>query len=68
MKNEKLFSNEEQKIIEKITNNLTELNNDLLNLDFATKTVATLTELKMDFCTILSAYLYPLLKLEKNNH
>ena len=65
MKNEKLFSNVEQKTIEKITNNLTELNDDLLNLDFATKTVATLTELKMDFCTILSAYLYPLLKLEK---
>lgn len=65
MTNEIIFSNVEQTKIDKVKESLKTLNDELFNLDYATKTVATLTELKMDFCVIISAYLYPLLKLEK---
>ena len=65
MKNELQFSVEENNNIEKAIVKLNTIVDDVYNYNFATKAVATLTELKMDYSTIISAYLYPLVKLNK---
>lgn len=65
MNKEVKFTQDELHLIENVKGELATLDDELYNLDYANKTVATLTELNMDFCTVLSAYLYPLVKLEK---
>lgn len=55
----------ELEIINDVISQLNGLDNELYNLNYATKIVNTLNGLKMDFHTILSGYLYPLLKTEQ---
>ena len=56
------LTTEEKATLEKAQYLLSMVDANLYNKDYATKVVTTLNGLKMDFVTILSGYLYPLVK------
>lgn len=56
------LTEEEKLTLANVQEKLATLNTNLYNKDYADKVVSTLNGLKMDFTTILSGYLYPLVK------
>lgn len=58
------LTEQELSLINKACDLLKTSKSNIYNYDYALKTVCTLNDLKMDFTTIISAYLYPLLKAE----
>lgn len=64
MESKEQLTSSQLMIIEELKNKLIQSQDPLYNADFAEEMMSVLTELKMDYSTIISAHLYPLLKLK----